>query len=310
MHLVDEHDDLAGRRGDLLQDRLQPLLELAAVLGARHHGAQVERHQALVAQAFGHVTLDDALGQPFDDGGLADAGLADQDRVVLGAPGQDLDGATDLLVTADDRVEFPLARRLRQVAGVFLERVVALFGRRAVGGAALADRVDRLVERLGGDAGILQDAGRRAALGHGQCQQQALGGDEAVAGLGRQLLRGLEEARQLGRQIDLPGAGALDLGLLVQLGLDRGKRPHRIAAGRADQVGRQAFLVFQQGAKQVFGREPLVAAPQRQPLGCLHEAAGPFGVFLEVHEYAPCLPVAREAARPHSDPLMCDPGGC
>ena len=72
--------------GDLLQHRLQPLLELAAVLGAGDHRAQVERDDALVLQPLGHVAAHDALGQALDDGRLADARLADQDRVVLGAP--------------------------------------------------------------------------------------------------------------------------------------------------------------------------------------------------------------------------------
>ena len=40
---------------------------------------------------------DDLLREPLDDGGLAHAGLADQHRVVLGAAGQDLDDALDLL---------------------------------------------------------------------------------------------------------------------------------------------------------------------------------------------------------------------
>ena len=47
----------------------------------------------------------DAAGEPFDDRGLSDAGLADQDRVVLGAAREDLDDAADLLVAPDDRVE-------------------------------------------------------------------------------------------------------------------------------------------------------------------------------------------------------------
>jgi hypothetical protein len=64
---------------------------------------------ALVAQALGHVAVDDALGETLDDGGLADAGFADQHRVVLGAAGKDLDDAADLLVAADDRVDLARA---------------------------------------------------------------------------------------------------------------------------------------------------------------------------------------------------------
>ena len=111
VHLVDEGDDLALGVGDLLEDGLEPLLELAAVLGAGDHRAEVERDEPLVLQALGHVALDDAAGEALDDGGLADAGLADEHRVVLGAARQHLDDAADLLVAADDRVD--LARRGR-----------------------------------------------------------------------------------------------------------------------------------------------------------------------------------------------------
>ncbi len=55
-------------------------------------------------------------GQPLDDGGLPDAGLADQDRVVLLPPAEDLDHPLDLRLAAEDRIELPLARQLRQVA--------------------------------------------------------------------------------------------------------------------------------------------------------------------------------------------------
>ena len=52
-----------------------------------------------------NVAGDDPLGEALDDRGLADAGVADQHRVVLRAPREDLDDAADLLVAADDRVE-------------------------------------------------------------------------------------------------------------------------------------------------------------------------------------------------------------
>ena len=114
--------------GDLLEHRLQPLLELAAVLRAGDERAHVERDDPLVLQPFGHVAADDALRQPFDDGGLADAGLADEHRVVLGAARQHLDDAADLLVAADHRIELALARQLGQIAAVALERLVGAFG--------------------------------------------------------------------------------------------------------------------------------------------------------------------------------------
>ena len=50
----------------------------------------------LSAQDLGHVAVDDRLGQALDDGGLADAGLAEEHRVVLGAAAEDLPQAFDL----------------------------------------------------------------------------------------------------------------------------------------------------------------------------------------------------------------------
>ena len=125
VQLVDEEDDPAVRVLDLGQHRLQPLLELAAVLRAREQRADVERPDATVLQAFGHVARDDPLREPFGDRRLADAGLADQDRVVLRAAAEDLDHAADLLVAADHRVELPLLGGLGQVAAELGQRLVA-----------------------------------------------------------------------------------------------------------------------------------------------------------------------------------------
>ena len=86
VQLVDEGDDLPAGVLDLLEDGLEPLLELAAVLRARDHRREVERQDAPALERVGHVAGDDALGEALDDGGLADTGLADQDGVVLGAP--------------------------------------------------------------------------------------------------------------------------------------------------------------------------------------------------------------------------------
>ena len=131
VQLVDERDDLAVAALDLVEDGLEPLLELAAVLRAGDHRAEVERDQPLAAQRLRHVAGDDPLRQPLDDGGLADAGLADQHRVVLGAAGQHLHDPADLGVPADDRVELALAGRGGEVDAVLLQRLVRGLGVRA-----------------------------------------------------------------------------------------------------------------------------------------------------------------------------------
>ena len=84
----------------------------------------------------GHVAVHDPPGQPLDDGGLADAGLADQHRVVLGPARQHLDDPADLVVAADHRVEPALAGHLGQVAAEALQGLV--LGLRVLVGDLLA----------------------------------------------------------------------------------------------------------------------------------------------------------------------------
>ena len=175
VELVDEQDDLALRVLDLVEDGLEPLLELAAVLRAGEQCADVEGDHAPALERLGHVAVDDPLGEALDDRRLADAGVADQHRVVLGPAREHLDDAADLLVAADHRVEL---------------------ARLGVGGQVLAELLERLERRLGVGGGdpLGVDLGRRlrdlVAVGQqvadagrlvGQRQQEVVGRDVLVA---------------------------------------------------------------------------------------------------------------------------------
>ena len=63
------------------------------------------------------VLVDDALSKALDDGGLADAGFADQHRIVLCSAAKNLDQSLDLGLAADKRIEFALRRRRRSDRG-------------------------------------------------------------------------------------------------------------------------------------------------------------------------------------------------
>ena len=116
VQLVDEHDDVRVL-GELLHDRLEALFELAAVLRAGDDQRDVEREDALVGEEVRHVAADDLLREAFDDGRLADARLADEHGVVLGAPAEHLLHALELDLAADQRVELVLHRRLASGRG-------------------------------------------------------------------------------------------------------------------------------------------------------------------------------------------------
>ena len=124
---VDEQDR-AGRVLHLGDDRLQPFLEIAAIARAGQQRAHVEREDGAVQQHFRHFAIDDALGQALGDGGFADAGIAHIKRVVLGAAAEDLDRALDLVLAADQRVDFAGLRLFVQVDAVGGERVLAALG--------------------------------------------------------------------------------------------------------------------------------------------------------------------------------------
>jgi hypothetical protein len=118
--LVDEQDDVAAGL-DLLEHLLEALLEVAAVAGAGDECAEVEGVELLVEQRLGHVVRHDLLGEALDDRGLADAGLADEHRVVLGAAAEDLHHPLGLALATDDRVELLLASELGEVAAELVE---------------------------------------------------------------------------------------------------------------------------------------------------------------------------------------------
>ena len=114
VQLVDKQHAVA-RALDLFHDLLQALLELAAILGASDQGANVERQQSLALQRFGHITRGDVLSQALDDRRLAHAGLADQDRVVLGSAGKNLHHSLDFFRAANHRIQRSRSRRSRKI---------------------------------------------------------------------------------------------------------------------------------------------------------------------------------------------------
>jgi len=64
-----------------------------------------------------------SCGEAFGDGGLANAGIAHEQRVVLAAAAEDLDRALNFRVAADERVDLALARLLVEVDAIGLERL-------------------------------------------------------------------------------------------------------------------------------------------------------------------------------------------
>ncbi len=313
VQLVDEQDDVAAL-GDLLHHLLEALLELAAVLRAGDEGREVQRVDLLALEQLGHVRIGDPLGEALDDGGLADARLADEHRVVLRAPREDLHDPLDLRLAPDDGVELAVGGELREVAAELVEQLgglLALAGARgglrsagarpgalapAAGAGQHAD--DLVADLLGVCVEVEQDAcGDALVLAH-EPEQDVLGADVVVPEAERLAQRQLEDLLGARRERDLPGrdllTGADDAHDLRAHALDGD------VEGLED-AGGQALLLAQQPEQDVLGADVVVL--QRPGLFLREDdhLAGAFGESLEHCLVLPALKVVRR--RVGDDPI-------
>ena len=251
MELIDEQDDLAVRLLDLLEHGLQAVFKLAAVLGASHQRAHVQLDKVAVTQRAGHVAGHNTLGDALDDGGLAHARLANQYRIVLGTTRKNLNGAANLVGTANYRVELAGARKVADVAAVLLQRLelslVLGRGNTIIAAQLLVDLLDALAR----DTCIVEDAACISLI-LGERHEQVLGHHKGVAHLGGLFLGLIEHADHVVGKPDLR-AVARDLGGAIDC-LLRSRREHGgVGANALDDHGDVALASTQQRRKQVHG---------------------------------------------------------
>ncbi len=260
---------------ELVDDLLQPLLEIAAVTGAGEQRAHVERIDDRGLQDLGHVALDDLAREALGDRGLPDAGVADVQRVVLAAAAQDLDRAVDLRHPADQRIDLALLGLFVEVDGELLERALALgalgftlggflvvgaFGGRGLDRAALADAVADEADRIEAAHVLLLQEIDCVALALGEQGDQHVGAGDLVAARrldvqDRALDHALKPAgrRRVGRLVDLQRG---------QLGVEI-VRDGRLQLGEVDvasfhYLGR--MLIVDEREQQVLQRRIFVTA--------------------------------------------------
>ena len=104
------------------------------------------------------------MRKAFDNGGLADAWLADQDGIVFRAAGEDLHHATNFFIAADDRVKLGTAREIGQVTSVFFKRRVGSLGILRGDALAATDSCERLENGLVRSTVLFQKAASRVAV--------------------------------------------------------------------------------------------------------------------------------------------------
>ena len=298
--LVDEQDGVAGGL-DLVDDLLQALLELAAILGASHQGRHVERPDLLATQDVGHIAPGNQLRQALDHGGLAHARVAQDERVVLLAARKHLHDALDLAVAADDRVELAVGGKLGEVLAVAFEHGVVVVdattrdgahrarvedalgchGTLALGGAAVA--FDQLA--YGVANGVARNTharesrhGATVALGH-NAQQQMLGGNVGLAVRHGLAIGILEHALGARRERNVAAGDRL-----VDLGRNLAHGGDGLLIGNVElcqRLSRNALALLDEGKQQMLGANVHLAEAARLFLCKAHDLACLVGELLK-----------------------------
>ena len=297
VQLVDEQDDVAAGV-DLLEHLFQAFLEVTAVAAARHQRSQVQRVELLVLQRLGNLAVHDGLRQALHHSGLADAGLTDQHRVVLGAPAQHLHHPLDFLLAADDRVELAFHRGRRQVTTELVEHQR---GRRAAGFAAAAagaglgrllalvagQQLDHLLAHPGQlGAELDQHLGGNALTFTDQAEQNVLGPDVVVAELQRLAQTQLEHLLGARGERDVPRRRLLALADdLLDLAADALQRD----AQRLQRLCSYTFAFMDKSQQDVLSADVVVVEHPGFFLRQDDDPAGTVGKSLK-HGWLPALP--------------------
>jgi len=128
MQLVDEQDDLALGVLDFFQNRFWAGPQIPRDIFAPASIAPRSRATTrLFLSASGTSPEMMRWARPSTMAVLADAGLADQHRIILGTAGEHLHYRANFLVAADDWIKFAAPSLLGQIASVALQGLVLGF---------------------------------------------------------------------------------------------------------------------------------------------------------------------------------------
>ena len=200
VHLVDEENGQPAT-GEGVDDRLEAFLEVTPEPRAGEQRGRVEGEDLGALQARGDVVFQQPARQSLGEGGLADARLPHEDRVVLAPAAEDLQGASQFVAASDQGVEPALPGALGQVDGEGRERIAR--GGGTVPG--LSRRRGLLRTRLGGPRRRLGDPVRDVV------QDVEPGDVLRLQQLGRVGVRLLQDGGQHVPEKDLVLPGALDV---------------------------------------------------------------------------------------------------
>ena len=129
MQLINKEDNLTFALSNLIQNGFQSLLKFTTEFCACNQRTHIQREDGFILQAVGYILFHDTLCQTFCNGGFADTGFTNQNRVVFRLSGQNTDDVSDFIVTPNHRIKLFASCLFHQVCAVFLQSIIGCFGR-------------------------------------------------------------------------------------------------------------------------------------------------------------------------------------
>ena len=233
------------------------------------------------------------------DRGLADAGLADEGRVVLLLPAQDLDDPLDLLLAPDDRVELARPGRVGEIDAEGID------GRRLRGPFRLLGGTDRRRLRQDADDLVadlvevhperLEDTRGDPLAFADEAEEQVLRADVVVAEAARLVDRQLDDALRARREPDLADDRAVPA---ADDELDGGADLGELDVHVLEHAGGDTFALAHEPEEEVLGADVVVVEPLRFVLGKRQDLARAISELVEaLHRIERLFPLLRLAGR-------------
>ena len=269
--------------GDFLEERFEAIFEFAAIFCAGDHGAEVHGDEPFVLERLGDVTADNAPRESFDDGGFADAGFADEDRIVFGAPRQHLHHAADFVIAPDDWIDFSLARGGGEVAAVFFERLKFVLGI-WIGHTLVSTQFAHNFENVVTTdfVGLEKLLESRAAFIE-QAEEEMLGAEVFIFHPLGFLAGGIEGTLEMVAQEKIAGTGAADFDAAIQFAGEFGGKLLEIRAEALQELRDEAVILLNECEKQMLAIDFLMGAILGERLRGLKRSLRLHGELVRLH---------------------------
>ena len=127
MQFIDKQDNAAFAFLDFIQNGFQSFLEFTAVLGTCDQGTQIQRKDFPVFQICRHIAANDSQCQTLGNCRFTDTRFTDQHRIVFRLSGKDSNDVSNLVISANDRIQFSGTGTFYQILPVFCQHIVSFF---------------------------------------------------------------------------------------------------------------------------------------------------------------------------------------